>query len=153
MIRILVEKADVMLYRLERGFAVLVFVGLALLITFNIFSRNIFETSFQSILEIAPRMVLWLACVGATLALRNNRHIKLELLLRYAPPPARRFARVSTAFFGMGVMMILFFAAVVFVKNEIAIFGADGWMALIFPIFFCLAAFRYLIHLISVIYE
>ena len=103
------------------------------LILFNIVSRNLSHLSFQKILEIAPTFVLWLALLGASLALKSRRHIRLELLLRFCPFSVRQAAGIATGLFGMAVMGILFYASLGFVANEIAIFGPWGWLSTIFP--------------------
>jgi TRAP-type C4-dicarboxylate transport system permease small subunit len=46
-------------------------------------------------------------------------------------------------------MAVLFFAAVGFVENELAMFGPKGWAAVILPVFFALAAFRFLIQFLD----
>ena len=86
--------------------------------------------------------MLWLALTGALLGLKYQRHIKIELLLRFLPPAAQRMARAATGVFVMGVTGLLTYGAVGFTYNEIALFGARGWLALCFPLFFALAFIR-----------
>lgn len=128
---------------------VLLFSLLVVLIAFNIVSRNLFHLSFQKILEIAPAFVLWLALLGSSLALKSQRHIRLELILRFCSYPVRYVAGILTGLFGMAVMGILFYASLGFVDNEIDIFGRWGWLAVIFPLFFALSCFRYLTLVIN----
>ena len=116
---------------------------------FNIFSRNLLHISFQSLLELSPALVLWLALIGSTLAMKNDRHIKLEILLRFCPASIRRVAHVATSLFGLGVMGILFLASLKFVTNEISIFGGAGYVSVIFPVFFILVFFRYGVRLFT----
>ena len=131
----------------EKALTLFLFSGLVLMIFFNVISRNLFQVSYENILELAPNLVVWLMCVGATLALRNDRHIKMELFLRYCTDSVRLAARIMVDIFGAGVMAVLFFAAVEFVKNETSIFGVRGWMTIIFPVFFALSSFRFLIDI------
>ena len=119
------------------------------ILTFNIVSRNLFHLSFQKTLETAPILVLWLALIGSTLALKQRRHIKLDLLLRFCSPRWRLAAHKATSLFGIAVMGILLAAAVQFVRNEIAIFGPWGWTSIIFPLFFAVALFRYVVRLLN----
>ena len=132
----------------ERILVVGLYTVLTLLITFNIATRNLLHLSFHRILEIAPALVLWLALLGATLGLRLNRHIRLELFLRFLPIHLRQRAERVAAFFGLIVMSILFYAALQFTANEVKIFGAWGLTAAIFPLFFTLAAFRFFVRLL-----
>lgn len=123
--------------------ALLLFCGLVILIAFNVLSRNIFQVSYQNILELAPTLVVWMTCIGATLGLKKDRHIKMELFLRYCSASVRLAARIGVDLFGGVIMAVLFVAAIEFVQNEISIFGVRGWLTIIFPIFFAIATFRY----------
>jgi TRAP-type C4-dicarboxylate transport system permease small subunit len=142
-----IRKIDEQLARIEKGLAILLFSGLILSILFNIISRNFFNMSFHTILEMSPTLVLWLVLVGSSLCLRDNRHIKLEIILRFAPEKWRSIANAITSVFGMAVMGILLFASCEFVKNEMIIFGAGGLLTIIFPWFFGIACFRFFIGL------
>jgi TRAP-type C4-dicarboxylate transport system permease small subunit len=146
---VLLRKIDDALSVLERAIVILLFTALVASIVINVLSRDLFQRSFQPLLEYAPSLVLWLALMGSTLGLRGNRHIRLELLLRFVSPGARRLAERATALFGMTAMVILALTSFSFVKNEVALFGASGWTAVVFPIFFFLAAFRFLLNLIA----
>ncbi|MFH1981853.1 MAG: TRAP transporter small permease subunit [Pseudomonadota bacterium] len=146
---VLLRKIDHALSVVERAVVIMLFTALVASIGINVLSRNIFHRSFQTLLEYAPSLVLWLALIGTTLGLRGNRHIRLELMLRFASPGVRRLAERASALFGMAVMGFLAVASFSFVKNEVAIFGAGGWTAVVFPIFFFLAWFRFLINLIT----
>ena len=138
-----IKQIDDFLEKIEKILAVFLFSGLALLITFNIISRNIFDYSFEKIFETAPVFVLWLALVGSSLALKKRRHIKLEFLLRYCPAIYRYYSNYAVSFFGMAVTGILFYSSLQFVSNEVQIFGNKGFFSVIFPLFFAMSFFRY----------
>jgi len=138
-------KIDDVLAQVERWAVCLLFFGLTVITFGTIVARNLFAASSQQLLELAPAGVLWIALVGASLALRQGRHIRLELLLRYAPERFRRWARAAASVFGAVVMGVLLAASFGFVENEVAIFGARGWIAGVFPFFFAVAAFRFLL--------
>ena len=145
-----IERLDNALEKVERFVAASLFTALIALICFNIFARNILHLASHRLLEMAPTIVLWLALVGATLGLKQGRHIKIELLLRFFSDPARRQAIALTSLFGLVVCAVLAWAAVAFVRNEIALFGARGWPAGCFALFFALAAFRFALRLLGV---
>jgi TRAP-type C4-dicarboxylate transport system permease small subunit len=147
----LLAKIDDTLEIIEHTVVIFLFAALVLMITTNIFARNLFGVSYQKILEISPGIVLWLALIGATLALKKERHIKLEILLRYARRRTRRLARLLGGLFGMVVMGILFAASLTFVKNEMAIFGLQGGAAVVFPLFFSLSFFRCLVSALAAV--
>ncbi len=123
--------------------AVVLYILLVGLICTTIIGRNLLQVTSHRLMELAPAVVLWLALVGATLALKHQRHIRIELLLRFLPPGGRRMAIALTSLFGMGVCGVLAYAAVSFVYNETILFGAWGWLSLCFPLFFLLAFFRF----------
>ena len=95
----LLAKIDDTLEIIEQAVVIFLFSALVLMITTNIFARNLFGVSYQKILEVSPNIVLWLALIGATLALKKQRHIKLEVLLRYAGHRTRRLARLLGSLF------------------------------------------------------
>jgi len=144
-----IRKFDEFLAVFEKSLVVAFLSALILLITFNVISRNLFQVSFQKILEISPSLVLWLALLGSSLALRNQRHIKLEILLRFCSEKFKKFAIIAQSFFGMTIMGILFLVSIEFVGNEIVIFGKWGLISIIFPIFFAISFFRYFIQLMN----
>ena len=148
-----IKQIDDFLEKIEKILAVSLFSGLALLITFNILSRNIFDYSFEKIFETAPILVLWLALVGSSLALKKRRHIKMELLLRYCPAICRYYSNYAVSFFGMAVTGILFYSSLQFVSNEVQIFGNKGFFSVIFPLFFALSFFRYFTWIVYDIYR
>jgi len=118
------------------------------LICINILTRNVFHWTSHALLELSPTVVLWLALVGATLALKQQRHIKIELLLRFLPPSTQRMATFLTRLFAMGICAMLAWASVIFVYNEIILLGVKGWLAVCFPIFFVIALFRFSVDLL-----
>jgi TRAP-type C4-dicarboxylate transport system permease small subunit len=144
------QRIDDLLAGVERTLIVCLYAALITLIVFNIGSRNLLHLSFYRILEIAPVLVLWLSLLGATLGLKRNRHIRLELFLRFCPDRTKRIATRMACGFGVIVMGLLCCAALQFTVSEIKIFGPWGASAVIFPLFFALAAFRYLIQMLQV---
>lgn len=144
----IVQRFDDALALIEKWIIVICFSCLIFCIVFNILSRNIFHLPSHKIFEAGPNLVLWLALLGASLALKQQRHVRLELVLRYLSNSSRMWAAVMVNLFGALVMGILLVTSVAFVKNEIAMFGTWGRLSIIFPIFFSLAAFRYLTGLL-----
>jgi TRAP-type transport system small permease protein len=140
---------DQWLEKVERGLAVGLYVLLISLVGINIVARNVWHMASHRLLELAPAVVLWLALVGATLALKYQRHIKIELALRYLPAAGRRMARAVTTLFAMGVCGVLAYASVAFFLNETALFGAWGWLAICFPFFFGVAFLRFGLGLVT----
>jgi TRAP-type C4-dicarboxylate transport system permease small subunit len=145
-----IQKIDNRLERLERALAVVLFCFLMGLICINIITRNILHWVSHHLIELTPMVVLWLALVGATMALKYHRHIKIELLLRFMPFWGQRIALGLTSLFAMCVCGLLAVAAVPFVQNEIIIFGTQGWAAICFPLFFTISFFRFGLRFLGV---
>jgi TRAP-type C4-dicarboxylate transport system permease small subunit len=143
------KKIDNGLERIERAVAVSLFTLLIGMICGNIFARNVLHTSSYRLLELAPAVVLWLALVGATLALKHKRHIKIELLLRFLSPTLQALAVRLTSLFAMGVCAVLSYAGIAFVRNEIVLFGARGWPAGCLALFFAMACFRFALRVLQ----
>ena len=143
-----IQRIDDALALIEKSLIVICFSLLVFLIVFNILSRNIFHLPSHAIFAAGPNLVLWLALLGASLALKQQRHIRVELVLRYCSDRIRLWAAVAVSLFGALVMTTLLVTSVEFVNNEIEMFGASGRLAIIFPIFFSVAAFRYLTGLL-----
>ncbi len=141
----LLLKVDEYIAKAEKALVILLFALLVLLLTFNILSRNLFTVSFQKILELAPSFVVWISFLGASLALRENRHIRFDGLVRFCPEKIQKYATKFTSLFGVAVMGVLVYACYDFVNNEYEMFGAWGLSSIIFPLFFLLVGFRYLI--------
>jgi TRAP-type C4-dicarboxylate transport system permease small subunit len=140
------------LEKIERFLAVMLYLLLIAMISVTIIARNLFYFSSHRMLELAPTVVLWLALVGATLALKHHRHIKIELILRLLPKKIRLAAVVLTNLFAMIVTALLAWVAVPFVLNEIALFGRWGWVAVCFPVFFGVAFLRFFLDLLGLIH-
>jgi TRAP-type C4-dicarboxylate transport system permease small subunit len=139
-----IRQLDDALARVEKGVIVFCFWLLVGLVVFNILSRHLFHLPSHQVFEIGPRLVLWLALFGATLALRRQRHIRLELIMRHLSRRIRFWAAVVVNLFGAAVMGLLLVTSLAFVQNEVDMFGGWGWLAVVFPVFFSLATLRYL---------
>jgi TRAP-type C4-dicarboxylate transport system permease small subunit len=149
----LIRILDNLIETIEKALVVVAFSALILAILVNIAARNLFQISLDKLFEVAPTLVLWLALLGASLAMKQRRHIKLELVLRFCPPRLRRLAEAAASLFGLVVMVILMAAAVGFWQGERAIFGSWGWVSIVFPVFFALTGLRYFHRLLDCLTE
>ena len=138
-------KIDAALAQVEKWCVVVLFTAAAVMLLFNIVCRNVFGVSFQNFLEASPRVLFWAVLLGASLGLRHQRYIRLDVALRFISPVLQTTAGRLSGFFGAAVMIILLAASLDFVKNEIDMFGLQGWAALILPVFFALSALRFFI--------
>lgn len=105
------------LHRIENGLLailVLVLVGLA---GTQIVLRVFFETGLAWADSFSRSLVLWTGLLGALAAVRDDKHIALDVLQRFLPPRARHVARLATlgfaallcaamAWYGIGLVAI-----------------------------------------------
>ena len=71
------------LHRVEDALLVVLLSAMILLASTQILLRNFFDSGFVWIDPILRVLVLWLGLIGATVATRNNKHIRIDLLSRY----------------------------------------------------------------------
>jgi TRAP-type C4-dicarboxylate transport system permease small subunit len=134
---------------IEQTLAVGLLAMLILVSAFNIMSRNLMGRSYGWLQTAEPTLVLWIALVGATLALGQQRHIRLETLVRFWQPVWQMRARMTAAAAGTLVMGLLTVTAAQFAASEIELFGPSGWLAAPLPLFFLVCSARYLLLTIS----
>ena len=139
-----IRRLDDILALIEKGAVIVCFTLLVFCVLFGILSRNFFHLPSHRLFESTPTLVLWIALLGASLALRQQRHIRLDVVLRFCSQRVKRWANCGVNLFGALVMGVLLFTSVEFVHNEIAMFGNWGRVAVIFPFFFASTGFRYL---------
>ena len=144
----LILQFDTWLECAERWLAVSLYLLLMGMIGLTIVGRHVWHIASHRLLELAPTVVLWLALVGATLALKRRRHIKIELMVRFLPPHGRRIVEIVTTLFAMGICSVLTYASIPFLLNETVLFGVWGWLAICFPAFFLVAFIRFGLHLV-----
>ena len=71
------------LHRAEDALLVVLLSAMILLASTQILMRNFFDSGFVWIDPILRVLVLWLGLIGATVATRCNKHIRIDLLSRY----------------------------------------------------------------------
>jgi TRAP-type C4-dicarboxylate transport system permease small subunit len=98
---------------------VLVLVGLA---GGQIVLRVFFSTGLAWADPFARTLVLWTGMLGALAAVRDERHIALDLLQRFLPPRGRRAVRVLT----FGFAAVLCAAMAWYSSGLVAIDYAEG---------------------------
>ena len=114
--------------------------------------RNLVEMSLLWIDPLLRAMVLWLGLLGAMVASRNNRHIAIDLLARFAARQWRRWVLAANALFTSVVCAFIAVHGVRLVQFEymdrtVAFAGVPVWaLESIIPFAFASMALRYVIH-------
>lgn len=142
-------KIDDILAAAEKILAILFFTCLVLLILSDILIRNFFNFSTHQISGLTPVFVLWLSLVGATLGVKYERHIRIEIILKHCSAKIQWFAAILVNIFSMTLMGLLFIISLKFVANETAIFGNFGYLSICFPVFFIISFFRFFTCLLN----
>ncbi|TNF86538.1 MAG: TRAP transporter small permease subunit, partial [Gammaproteobacteria bacterium] len=71
------------LHRAEDALLVILLTAMIVLACTQILLRNFFDSGIVWIDPLLRVMVLWIGLVGATVATRHNKHIRIDLLSRY----------------------------------------------------------------------
>lgn len=94
-------------------------------------------------------LVLWVGLVGAMVAARQNKHIHIDLVMRYFPKHLALLVKAMVQLFAAGVCAVAAFYSFIFVLAEYADGGrAFGSMPVwvceaIMPLAFAVMALRY----------
>ncbi|MEO1036855.1 MAG: TRAP transporter small permease [Pseudomonadota bacterium] len=136
---------------IEDAALVLVLLALIGLATTEIVLRNVFDTGLVWAPELTRLMVLWLALLGAVVASRSDRHIRIDVLARLLPPRGRLVVTLLVDVFTIGVLALLCFHSARFVLDayefEDTLLEAlpAWWFQIILPIGFGLMVLHQLV--------
>ena len=130
--------------------AALLLVVVTLLLT-GALSRYLFSLPIIWGDEVASICFIWLAMLGAIIAIDRNEHLRLTLFLKALPPPARRFvdtlALLLVAVFLLGLVYPAFDYAVEESFITLPALGISGtWRAAALPVGICAMAALALAH-------
>lgn len=96
----------------NRWIVIAMMAVMATLVFMNVVSRYIFNHSIIWAEEVSQYLMIWVAFLGAGLALRQGRHVAIEILQDRLPSTARRMTRHLVALLlivFMGVLIVLGF--------------------------------------------
>ena len=136
-------------HRIEDGVLALLTFSLVLLAAGEILLRNFFGLTLLWGDPAIRHLVLWAGFVGAAVAARRRRHLRIDAVLRALPPRLRTGADAAGSLFACGICGLLCYLAVRFVRDEHT-YGSIGDLAvptwvlqLIFPVTFAILALRF----------
>jgi TRAP-type C4-dicarboxylate transport system permease small subunit len=139
------------LHRCEDALLALLLATMIVLAGTQILLRNLFDSGFVWIDPLLRVMVLWLGLLGATVATRYNKHIRIDLLSRQFKRNTLRLIEaivdqisawtcLTIAWFGMDWIWLDYEDAVT------SFIGVPAWTVEIsVPLAFALIGFRYLL--------
>jgi TRAP-type C4-dicarboxylate transport system permease small subunit len=143
------RRIDAVLAKAEQVLIVIVLSVMLLLAFLQVLLRNAWDFGLPWIDILLRHLVLWLGIMGASLATRMNRHIRIEALLRFLPARHQRFVERGVLLIAAAICTLLGVAAVDLVRQEQATgsmaFGpVPTWMLqLVLPVGFAIVAFRF----------
>ncbi|ETW95848.1 MAG: hypothetical protein ETSY2_47510 [Candidatus Entotheonella gemina] len=141
---------------LERAAVVVSFAGLMLLGLLQIILRNVFASGLFGADEILRHLVLWVGFLGASLATREQRHLRIDILSRMLPSKYQLWLDAGTHLLALAGCVMLAQAAWAFVREEwmaetVLTAGIAAWIVQsIIPLGFGLMACRFALHLVNV---
>ncbi|MCU0774366.1 MAG: TRAP transporter small permease [Ideonella sp.] len=103
--------------RVNQWLVIALMASMAVLVFVNVVCRYLFNFSIIWVEELTQYQMIWVAYLGAGLALREGRHVAVDTLQDLLPAPLRRYLR---ALIGMG--MGAFLAALVVLGYQIVVF-------------------------------
>jgi TRAP-type C4-dicarboxylate transport system permease small subunit len=86
--------AEAWLVKLNQWLVIALMGTMALLVFVNVVSRYVFNYSIIWVEELTQYQMIWIAYLGAGLALREGRHVAVDTLQDLLPAPLRRLVRL-----------------------------------------------------------
>lgn len=148
-------KAFTWLHRIENGVLTVLVLILVALAGTQIFMRNLFGGGFSWADPFLRTLVVWTAMLGALAAVRDDKHIAVDVLQRFLPPGMHRASRIVTMLFAAAICAMLAWYGATMVgidwdggaKSD---FGLSNWLLeSILPVGFGLMALRFVLRAFS----
>jgi TRAP-type C4-dicarboxylate transport system permease small subunit len=109
------------LVRVNQALVIALMASMAALVFLNVVTRYVFNHSIIWVEELTQYQMIWVAYLGAGLALREARHVAVDTLQDFLPAPLRRHLRTllaaAMAVF-LGVLVVLGFRIAAFTWNQ-----------------------------------
>ncbi len=117
----MLERVERLVVAVNRAVIFLMMAVMATLVFTNVVARYVLNFSIIWAEEVSQYLMIWIAYLGAGLALREGRHVAVEMLQDRLPTPLGRTLRrvVGGLVFGfLGVVTVLGFQFAVFVWSQ-----------------------------------
>ena len=148
----MIERLAAGLRFIENGLLVVLLGSMILLAAYQVVARNFFETGILWGDALVRILVLWVTFIGATIASRNDEHIRIDLLTRFTDARSSiwltRFRSLFTAVIaGVFAWYSLEFVILDYQDGIIAFAGVPAWICeSVMPIGATLISLRYLLR-------
>jgi TRAP-type C4-dicarboxylate transport system permease small subunit len=147
-----IKQLDEWLAKAESGFLVFLLFLMVFLAFGQVILRNFLNSGFLWTDLFLRQLVLWVGFLGASLAVRERRHISIDVLPQFIPTPYRPFVQVLVNFSAGLISVFLTVAAWKFLRLEmefptILFLDLPAWIfQTILPISFAVISLRYFLH-------
>lgn len=139
------------LHRAEDALLVLLLSAMIVLAGTQILLRNLLDSGFVWIDPLLRVLVLWLGLIGATVATRNNRHIRIDLLSKLFSRNTHRLIQSIIGQISAWTCLVVAWYGFKWIQMDYAdgvtsFAGIPAWLLeVIIPLTFALIGLRYLI--------
>jgi C4-dicarboxylate transporter DctQ subunit len=139
------------LHRAEDGLLALLLTIMIVLAGTQIMMRNLFDSGFVWIDPLLRVLVLWLGLIGATVATRNNKHIRIDLLSHYFKRNTLRLIQIVVSQISAWTCLLIAWFGLDWIRLDYedgveAFAGIPAWsIEIIVPLAFALIGLRYLL--------
>jgi TRAP-type C4-dicarboxylate transport system permease small subunit len=104
----LADKTSLFIEKICGALCVFCFASMTLVAILGVFFRYIMQSPFMWTEEVARYLMVWMGFTAISIALRQGRHIKVEVLEKIAPPLiARIFSYLVDALIAFFFIMLL----------------------------------------------
>jgi len=139
------------LHRAEDALLVLLLSTMIVLASTQILLRNLLDSGFVWIDPLLRVLVLWLGLIGATVATRNNRHIRIDLLSKFFSRNTHRLIQSVIGQVSAWTCLVVAWYGFKWIQMDYvdgvtSFAGVPAWLLeVIIPVTFALIGLRYLI--------
>lgn len=113
----LLDRVEQAFVRANQALIVALMASMAVLVFVNVVTRYVFNHSIIWVEELTQIQMIWVAYLGAGLALREGRHVSVDTLQDLLPAAAKRLLRTLIA-----LALALFMVVLVVLGVQIALF-------------------------------
>jgi len=145
------ERAQIILYRVEDSILVGLLMLMITLAVLQIFLRNLFETGIVWSDVLVRILVLWVGLVGAMVASRKGNHINIDIMERFLSERAKIVVNFVVELFTAFICSMVAYYSIQFVHMELvdggrAFANVPTWVCeSIIPFAFVVIAIRYVL--------
>ena len=140
------------LLRFEESLLVIILLGTIIIAVAQVLLRNFFHAGIPWGDSLVRIMVLWLGLIGAMIASRSHRHIKIDIISRHLNPANQIILRRFTDIITSVVCFIVAWHAYLFVSIEyqdgmIAFAKVPVWVTELISLSACYEAVEQLLNI------